>query len=70
MLRVCPVDSNYSSFLKCDVSKKQVTVYDPSCLGHSSYRRPGTVAPKIFTFDGVFSQDSSLVSLLESSCKL
>ena len=64
MLRICPVDvSRTNSFLSVDPTKKVVTVYDPANSGYvlPSHRRNGVTAPKMFGFDGVFSQDDSLV---------
>ncbi|CAM1309896.1 KIF26A (predicted) [Pycnogonum litorale] len=67
MLRVPPVPQNSgsgSSFISLDVRKKQVTVYDPSSCGFNNQqtpaeRRAGVVAPKMFAFDAIFSQDDS-----------
>lgn len=74
MLRVCPVDGSRSSFLVCDEPNKQVTVLDQSVCAHHSVTTPAAVsspspassrrrplAPKMFLFDSVFSQDTSLV---------
>lgn len=63
LLRICPLEGNHSgNYLNIDSRKKQVTVYDPTAYsGYTtpSLRRP--VAPRLFEFDGVFSQDDTLV---------
>ncbi|XP_051578836.1 kinesin-like protein KIF26A [Myxocyprinus asiaticus] len=66
MMRICPsmevLDSSESmSFLKVDTRKKQLTLYDPSLNTQptSVHRRAALPAPKMFTFDAVFAQDTS-----------
>ncbi|XP_017555258.1 kinesin-like protein KIF26A isoform X3 [Pygocentrus nattereri] len=66
MVRICPSpevqDSSESmSFLKVDQRKKQLTLYEPSLLTQpgSLHRRTPLVAPKMFAFDAVFTQDAS-----------
>ncbi|XP_053365569.1 kinesin-like protein KIF26A isoform X1 [Clarias gariepinus] len=66
MVRICPSlgvqDSSESmSFLKVDQRKKQLTLYEPSLLTQPSpgHRRTPLAAPKMFTFDAVFTQDAS-----------
>ncbi|XP_052001000.1 kinesin-like protein KIF26A [Xyrauchen texanus] len=66
MMRICPtmgvLDSSESmSFLKVDTRKKQLTLYDPSLYTQptSVQRRAALPAPKMFTFDAVFAQDTS-----------
>lgn len=68
MVRICPSlgvqDSSESmSFLKVDQRKKQLTLYEPSLLTQPSpgHRRTPLAAPKMFTFDAVFTQDASQV---------
>ena len=63
-LRVCPVDSAHAAFLNLDPSKNQVMVRDPSSSGiiTAANKRTGVAAPKLFAFDGVYSQDHPLVS--------
>ncbi|MBN3288792.1 KI26A protein, partial [Polyodon spathula] len=66
MVRICPSQgahdtSESMSFLKVDPRKKQLTLYDPLANGHSNsgHRRAVVAAPKMFTFDAVFTQDAS-----------
>ncbi|XP_039981846.1 kinesin-like protein KIF26A [Xiphias gladius] len=60
MVRICSVYSSESSesmsFLKVDGRKKQLSLCETSAGGQ---RRSSASAPKTFTFDAVFSQDSS-----------
>ncbi|XP_018542282.1 kinesin-like protein KIF26A isoform X3 [Lates calcarifer] len=62
MVRICSVYSSESSesmsFLKVDGRKKQLSLCETSAGGHTQ-RRSSTSVPKTFTFDAVFSQDSS-----------
>ncbi|GLD56913.1 kinesin-like protein KIF26A isoform X1 [Lates japonicus] len=65
MVRICSVYSSESSesmsFLKVDGRKKQLSLCETSAGGQSTaaQRRSSTSAPKTFTFDAVFAQDSS-----------
>ncbi|XP_030577188.1 kinesin-like protein KIF26A [Archocentrus centrarchus] len=64
MVRICSVHSESSesmSFLKVDGRKKQLTLCETSAAGLSAaaQRRSSASAPKTFTFDAVFSQDTS-----------
>lgn len=69
MLRVWPAggaqrSGESTSFLKVEPRKKQVTLYDPAAgpPGSVGPRRSATaVVPRLFTFDGVFPQDSEQV---------
>ncbi|XP_030626792.1 kinesin-like protein KIF26B [Chanos chanos] len=69
MLRVCPSfmeDSSQSHCFKLDTQKKQVTVLDP--LSHVSLKTAGiTFSPKTFTFDAVFSQETSQAEVCEGT---
>ncbi|XP_019494752.1 PREDICTED: kinesin-like protein KIF26A [Hipposideros armiger] len=66
MLRVWPAQGaqrsgESTSFLKVEPRKKQVTLYDPAAgpPGSVGPRRSATaLVPRLFTFDGVFPQDS------------
>ncbi len=62
MLRICPAKgsrdtSESMSFLKVDAHKKQLTFCEPPTCARST----STTAPKMFTFDAVFTQDASQV---------
>ncbi|KAJ8341407.1 hypothetical protein SKAU_G00336980 [Synaphobranchus kaupii] len=66
MMRICPSQGTHDtsesmSFLKVDPRKKQLTLYDPTANAHSNsgHRRAAVVAPKMFAFDAVFTQDAS-----------
>lgn len=50
--------------MKVDQKRKQVTLYDPSTVGHVSqtHRKMGVAAPKMFAFDSIFETDCSQVS--------
>ncbi|XP_077995110.1 uncharacterized protein LOC144448694 [Glandiceps talaboti] len=73
MLRVCPSPHQYEggSFLTIDPRKKQVTIYDPTFLNNGyvtpAHRRAGIVAPKMFAFDAIFSQDASQAEICAGS---
>ncbi|XP_026088744.1 kinesin-like protein KIF26A [Carassius auratus] len=59
MVRICPAKgsrdtSESMSFLKVDGHKKQLTFFEPPCA-----RSTSSTAPKMFTFDAVFTQDAS-----------
>ncbi|XP_071323399.1 kinesin-like protein KIF26A isoform X2 [Trachinotus anak] len=60
MVRICSVSSSESSesvsFLRVDGRKKQLSLCETSAGGQ---RRSSASVPKTFTFDAVFSQDSS-----------
>ena len=65
MLRICPsFPGEKGSFLRVDHKKKQVTLYDPSTVGHVNplHKKVGVAAPKMFGFDAIFESDSSQVS--------
>ena len=51
--------------MKVDHKRKQVTLYDPSTVGHVSqaHRKMGVAAPKMFAFDSIFESDCSQVSV-------
>ena len=53
--------------MKVDQKRKQVTLYDPSTVGHVSqtHRKMGVAAPKMFAFDTIFESDCSQVSCME-----
>lgn len=55
--------------MKVDQKRKQVTLYDPSTVGHVSqtHRKMGVAAPKMFAFDTIFESDCSQVSALLNS---
>uniref|UniRef100_A0A8C1IQS2 Kinesin family member 26Aa n=1 Tax=Cyprinus carpio TaxID=7962 RepID=A0A8C1IQS2_CYPCA len=60
MVRICPAKgsrdtSESMSFLKVDAHKKQLTFCEPPTCARST----STTAPKMFTFDAVFTQDAS-----------
>ncbi|XP_052441657.1 kinesin-like protein KIF26A isoform X1 [Carassius gibelio] len=60
MVRICPAKglrdtSESMSFLKVDSHKKQLTFCEPP----TSTRSTSATAPKMFTFDAVFTQDAS-----------
>ncbi|KAL1253703.1 hypothetical protein QQF64_015932, partial [Cirrhinus molitorella] len=60
MVRICPAKgsrdtSESMSFLKVDAHKKQLTFCEPPTCARSA----SATAPKMFTFDAVFAQDSS-----------
>ncbi|CAB1340547.1 unnamed protein product [Coregonus sp. 'balchen'] len=66
MVRICSArgfsdTSESRSFLKVDARKKQLTLCETSANSHSSaaQRRTAAAAPKMFTFNTVFSQDAS-----------
>ena len=64
MLRVCPsFPGETGSFMKLDLKRKQVTLYDPSTVGHVSqtHRKMGVAAPKMFAFDSIFEADTTQV---------
>ena len=65
MLRICPVDTNTSSWLSLDSRRKQVTVYDPSQYSGftAPSRRTGNAPPKMFAFDAIFPHDDTLVGI-------
>ena len=65
MLRICPsFPGETGSFMKVDQKRKQVTLYDPSTVGHVSqtHRKMGVAAPKMFAFDSIFESDCTQVS--------
>ena len=71
MLRICPVESSQSgssvNFLSVDARKKQISVTDPTMyqgFTTPSLRRP--MAPRLFEFDSVFTQDNSLTEVCSS----
>ena len=49
--------------MKLDLKRKQVTLYDPSTVGHVSqtHRKMGVAAPKMFAFDSIFEADTTQV---------
>ena len=49
--------------MKVDQKRKQVTLYDPSTVGHVSqtHRKMGVAAPKMFAFDSIFESDGTQV---------
>ena len=49
--------------MKVDQKRKQVTLYDPSTVGHVSqtHRKMGVAAPKMFAFDSIFESDCTQV---------
>ncbi|XP_059353832.1 kinesin-like protein KIF26A [Carassius carassius] len=60
MVRICPAKgsrdtSESMSFLKVDGHKKQLTFFEPPTCARST----SSTAPKMFTFDAVFTQDAS-----------
>ncbi|XP_058612762.1 kinesin-like protein KIF26A isoform X3 [Onychostoma macrolepis] len=60
MVRICPAKgsrdtSESMSFLKVDAHKKQLTFCEPPTCARST----SATAPKMFTFDAVFTQDAS-----------
>ncbi len=62
MVRICPAKgsrdtSESMSFLKVDAHKKQLTFCEPPTYARST----SATAPKMFTFDAVFTQDASQV---------
>lgn len=64
MLRICPsFPGETGSFMKVDQKRKQVTLYDPSTVGHVSqtHRKMGVAAPKMFAFDSIFESDGTQV---------
>lgn len=64
MLRICPsFPGETGSFMKVDQKRKQVTLYDPSTVGHVSqtHRKMGVAAPKMFAFDSIFESDCTQV---------
>lgn len=64
MLRVGPsFPGEKGSFMKADTKRKQVTLYDPSTVGHVSHthRKMGVAAPKMFVYDAIFESDTSQV---------
>lgn len=65
MLRIGPsFPGETGSFMKVDQKRRQVTLYDPSTVGHVSqtHRKMGVAAPKMFAFDSIFESDSTQVS--------
>ena len=65
MLRIGPsFPGETSSFMKVDQKRRQVTLYDPSTVGHVSqtHRKMGVAAPKMFAFDSIFESDCTQVS--------
>ena len=65
MLRIGPsFPGERGSFMKVDAKRKQVTLYDPSTVGHVSqtHRKMGVAAPKMFVYDAIFESDASQVS--------
>ncbi|XP_077861442.1 uncharacterized protein LOC100377557 [Saccoglossus kowalevskii] len=73
MLRICPSPHHYEggSFLSLDPKKKQVTIYDPAFLNNGymtpAHRRAGVMAPKMFAFDAIFSQDAAQAEICAGS---
>lgn len=64
MLRIGPsFPGETGSFMKVDQKRRQVTLYDPSTVGHVSqtHRKMGVAAPKMFAFDSIFESDCSQV---------
>uniref|UniRef100_A0A671NGE4 Kinesin-like protein KIF26A n=1 Tax=Sinocyclocheilus anshuiensis TaxID=1608454 RepID=A0A671NGE4_9TELE len=62
MVRICPAKgsrdtSESMSFLKVDAHKKQLTFCEPPTCTRST----SATAPKMFTFDAIFTQDASQV---------
>jgi len=57
--------------MKVDQKRKQVTLYDPSTVGHVSqtHRKMGVAAPKMFAFDTIFESDCSQVSWRECTAQ-
>lgn len=71
MVRICPAKgeqdtSESMSFLKVDAHKKQLTFCEPPTSAAGQRRFSSTMAPKIFNFDAVFTQDASQVCLCSS----
>ena len=65
MLRVTG-DLHSVSHLSLDKRRKQLTLHDPNPINHHPQdhdRRPTIHAPKMFAFDGVFSNENTLVSI-------
>ncbi|XP_078344764.1 uncharacterized protein LOC144630301 isoform X3 [Oculina patagonica] len=70
MLRICPsFPGETGSFMKVDQKRKQVTLYDPSTVGHVSqtHRKMGVAAPKMFAFDSIFESDCTQVEVCSGS---
>ncbi|XP_053469911.1 kinesin-like protein KIF26A [Ictalurus furcatus] len=68
MVRICPAKgeqdtSESMSFLKVDAHKKQLTFCEPPTSAAGQRRFSSTMAPKIFNFDAVFTQDASQAEL-------
>ncbi len=62
MLRISGDPS--SGFLNVDKKRKQLTLQEPSTTDHhagAEDRRVGVSAPKMFAFDGLFTQEDSQV---------
>lgn len=64
MLRISGDPS--SGFLNVDKKRKQLTLQEPSAADHhhpagAEDRRVGVSAPKMFAFDGLFTQEDSQV---------
>ncbi|XP_068751759.1 kinesin-like protein KIF26B isoform X2 [Montipora capricornis] len=70
MLRIGPsFPGETGSFMKVDHKRRQVTLYDPSTVGHVSqtHRKMGVAAPKMFAFDSIFESDCSQVEVCSGS---
>ncbi|XP_015757068.1 PREDICTED: kinesin-like protein KIF26A [Acropora digitifera] len=70
MLRIGPsFPGETGSFMKVDQKRRQVTLYDPSTVGHVSqtHRKMGVAAPKMFAFDSIFESDCSQVEVCSGS---
>jgi len=66
MLRVCDnAEEVNGGILGVDQRRKQVTLIDPGVTGPTGItpeeRRVGVSAPKMFAFDGIFSEDDDQV---------
>ena len=73
MLRIGPsFPGETGSFMKVDQKRRQVTLYDPSTVGHVSqtHRKMGVAAPKMFAFDSIFESDCSQVRFVLTLWKI
>ncbi|XP_035703153.1 uncharacterized protein LOC110843535 isoform X2 [Folsomia candida] len=73
MLRVCenPEEASGPGILGVDQRRKQVTLIDPGGTGPNGItpeeRRVGVSAPKMFGFDGIFSEDDDQAEICASA---
>lgn len=67
MLKVCQ-GSGDDSLLNVDARRRQVTLFDPAACGAGTPapedRRLGVLAPKMFAFDAIFTDNEPKVSIL------